>query len=265
MLSRAILDLLFPRLCVLCGKKGADVTDLCPEHEFALKPFPGAGCPRCGRSFAAPIAAAGPEARRCPQCAGMPPGFLQASGALQYPGTGRELLLAWKLQRRREAMFPLLRAALEKLRDLQDAERRAGKRGPWSAIEAVTFVPLHRKKRRERGFNQAEDLAREIALEMKIPFRALLVRTRATSPQASGADANARRQNVHEAFGLRKRLAWPVRARPLPRTLLLIDDVFTSGATAQECARVLRAAGVRRVLVLTALRGGDGMVSSSIR
>ncbi|HET6201839.1 MAG TPA: phosphoribosyltransferase family protein [Planctomycetota bacterium] len=119
----------------------------------------------------------------------------------------------------------------------------------------VAAVPLHARKRRERGFNQSEAIARDLATQLGLPFRDLLLRTRDTPPQGSPTTLS-RARNVEGAFALRPR---GLRRR-LPRlrgaAVLLVDDVMTSGATLSACARVLRRAGARRVYALAAARGG---------
>lgn len=106
--------------------------------------------------------------------------------------------------------------------------------------ELLIPVPLHSARLRERGYNQALELAQPLARAFAIPLRAdLLVRTRATPPQ-TGLDAKTRRRNLRGAFALAEGTA-------LPEHVALIDDVMTTGATLRECARVLRRAGVARV------------------
>lgn len=109
-------------------------------------------------------------------------------------------------------------------------------------------VPLHPRRRRERGFNQSELLAREIARRTgTLVVPGALVRRQDTRPQ-TGLSAAARRANVKDAFAVRQ------RARIAGRCVVLIDDVFTTGATAQACARVLREAGALDVRLLTLAR-----------
>jgi ComF family protein len=109
-------------------------------------------------------------------------------------------------------------------------------------------VPLHPRRRRERGFNQSELLATELARRTGLRLAPLaLVRRRDTAPQA-GLTAAARRANVEGAFAVRQ------RARVSGRPVVLVDDVLTTGATARGCARVLREAGAAEVRVLTVAR-----------
>ncbi len=101
-------------------------------------------------------------------------------------------------------------------------------------------VPLHRSRLRERGYNQALELARPLARRLGVPLRHdLLIRTKSTAAQ-SELDAPTRRRNVRGAFGLRAEA-------PLPAHVAVLDDVMTTGATLAECARVLKRAGVARV------------------
>jgi ComF family protein len=115
--------------------------------------------------------------------------------------------------------------------------------------DMVVPVPLFAWRRLRRGFNQAEDLARQLEL----PVCRALVRTRRTAPQ-SGLTAAARRRNVRNAFAI---APWGQRATRLRlegRTILLVDDVQTTGATLEACATVLMDAGAREVRALTAAR-----------
>jgi ComF family protein len=116
--------------------------------------------------------------------------------------------------------------------------------------DVVTPVPLHWRRRWERGFNQAELLAREIARTSGIPFASTLRRTRSTTAQA-GLSNTARRRNVSAAFRCRD----TVRSGALRgKRVLLIDDVMTTGSTAAACARALKDAGAARVALLTVAR-----------
>ena len=113
--------------------------------------------------------------------------------------------------------------------------------------EAVVPVPLHRRRRRERGFNQAELLGRAIARVARRPCRRLLVKTASRPPQA-GLSAPARHRNAAGAYRAR------LPAHLLGKRLLLVDDVYTTGATVEACTKTLLAAGARAVDVLTLAR-----------
>jgi ComF family protein len=118
-------------------------------------------------------------------------------------------------------------------------------------IDEVTWVPLSSRRLRRRGFDQAEVLARHVARALEAPVRAMLVRARDTRAQARLTGPERRR-----ALGG----AFLARGPGPPPRVLLVDDVLTTGATAATCASVLKGAGVRRVMVLTAARSLDDPV-----
>jgi competence protein ComFC len=109
-------------------------------------------------------------------------------------------------------------------------------------------VPLHRSRQMERQFNQAEEIARSIGIETGLPVMPLLKRVRRTETQTR-LSRNQRMENLKGAFALRK------TACGVPPQIILVDDVFTTGSTVDECAKVLRKAGAGRIAVLTVMRG----------
>ena len=116
-------------------------------------------------------------------------------------------------------------------------------------FDAITAVPLHWRRRWQRGFNQSDLLARAVARRTGIPHIAMLRRVRATATQA-GLSNSRRRRNVAAAFAPRRRAATLARGKKI----LLIDDVMTTGSTAAACARALKQAGAARVALLTLAR-----------
>jgi ComF family protein len=115
-----------------------------------------------------------------------------------------------------------------------------------SAADALTFVPSSRTSMAERGYNTAHELARALSRDASLPCLQLLRKTRETKDQASLGRAE-RRENLRDAFV----------SSPSPRRVILVDDVMTTGTTADTCARALRAAGAFDVSVLTFARAGD--------
>lgn len=179
--------------------------------------------------------------RMCERCLSAPPGFETARSAGVYAGSLRATIHAFKYERRRTLAAPL--AAL----------MRAAGADLLADADAVVPVPLHPWRVMHRGFNQADDLARHLGR----PVWRLLRRTR-HGPSQSRLDGRERQRNVHHAFARRFSLAFgpgtPASARLTRSTVVLIDDVMTTGATLDACSRVLLEAGATSVRALTAAR-----------
>lgn len=147
-----------------------------------------------------------------------------------YEGALRDILHAFKYDKRRSVASRLARLMSERGRAV------------LAGADFVVPVPLHPRRQRERGFNQSEDLARGLPL----PLLTALTRVKATRPQVD-LPAAARRDNVRDAFVL-------AVAPPRGATIVLVDDVTTTGATLEACARALRRARVGEIRALTAAR-----------
>ena len=225
----AVLDLVFPALCPVCQViLDADRRDpLCGRCWCSITRLGPPGCDVCGAASPTVVSFTGSQR--------VEHGREGARAAAIYEGALREALHAFKFSRKRALARPLGDLALEQCA----ASLPEG-------IEAVIPVPLARERERERGFNQALLLARRIAGRLELPTRPRwLVRVRATRPQ-SDLSAAERRANVRGAFRASRRVAG--------RHVVVVDDILTTGATLEACARALRAAGARRVGVLTVAR-----------
>jgi len=161
--------------------------------------------------------------------------FDRAAVAGPYEGTLRRAIHLLKYDR----MTPLARPL---------GERLALAAQDFSAFDAIVPAPLHWGRRWDRGFNQAELLAREVSRRTRIPVDRRLLRTRSTPPQA-GLSAAERRRNVQGAFQ-----AAGDKAAIRGKKLIVVDDVMTTGATLEACARALKRAGAAQVAVLTLAR-----------
>ena len=221
---------LLPPRCLVCTEPGADGIDLCAACREAL-PWNRCACARCGL----PLALAAPA---CPACLRRPPPFAATAAVFRYGFPLDRLVPRFKFHG-----------------DLAAGALLAGLLAPTLAAaprpQALVPVPLHRRRLRERGYDQALELARPLARALDVPLLAdALRRTRATAAQST-LRAGARRRNVRGAFGVSASARWPAH-------VALVDDVMTTGATLRECARVLRAAGVARVDVWVAARAEGG-------
>jgi ComF family protein len=201
-------------------------------------------CAACGERVVSPRLSERDGSLFCLQCMQNEPAFARAAAYGSYDGGMRDLVHLLKYERVRPAANVLGRMLAEVVADLAEAFA--------SEPPVVIAVPLHSSKAQERGFNQSELIARAMlklkpaALDVKLNTTAL-VRSRATESQ-TGLTPLQRRENVRGAF--RVSHCEPIRGRDI----LLIDDVFTTGTTVSECARVLRRAGARRVFVATVAR-----------
>jgi ComF family protein len=168
--------------------------------------------------------------RRCVECAGRRLAFARARSAVVYDEHARRLVSAWKERGRRDLVATLAEI-------VADVIARPD-------VDAISFVPGDRERRRERGHVPAARLADALGNLWSLPVEILLVRTRLTPRQASLPRAE-RRGNVRGAFSARD---------VAPARVALVDDVYTTGATASACATVLRRAGARRVEVVCLAR-----------
>lgn len=220
-----LLDFLYPPLCISCGKSG-------PGQE-------GGVCARCWSA----LKRVGPEDELWRE---MEP-RLAAGGAVDG-------LLSCFLFEREGVLQRILHSL--KYEGIKSAGVRLGREvgrllaasPPWSDAACIVPVPLHKARRRERGYNQSETIARGASGACGIPVTpSLLARTRDTESQTK-LDAGERRKNVEGAFAARTRGMEPLSGK----TVIVMDDVITSGATIRACALELRRAGAARVLAASA-------------
>jgi ComF family protein len=236
-LSR-LLDLLFPRLCPLCGEVSDRAGRLICWTCFARLPLhtvDDAVCRHCGLA---------PEGRvdgpfLCDGCRQSPPGFERARTAAPFRGGIRAMLHAFKYNGATWLCADLVDWLEGAVRTYYDPAQ----------IDLVLPVPLHASKLRQRSYNQAALLAASLARRLQLEVRPDALRRNWATPTQTRLSAHARRQNVHGAFGV----AHPEWVRG--RTLLLVDDVMTTGATLDEGSRCLKAAGAWRVWAIAVARG----------
>ncbi|HEX6613294.1 MAG TPA: ComF family protein [Rhodanobacteraceae bacterium] len=216
-----VLRGLLPSRCLLCGARGEHDLDLCADCAAEL-PRNECCCARCSLPLEAP-------APLCGRCVRRAPPWDAAWAPFRYAYPLDRLETRFK--------FGADLAAGKLLASLW-----IGSRAPAELPQAVIPVPLHRSRLRSRGYNQALELARPLAKALRVPLlREALRRTRATDAQTE-LSALQRRRNVRGAFATQF-------DGGVPRHVAVLDDVFTTGATLAECARVLKRAGVERVEV----------------
>jgi len=238
--TRAVADLLYPLSCPACRawlpRAGAQPGDFCPPCLEMMVPVKPPFCAICAEPFAGDIT----MDFTCPNCAGREHAFEFAVSRHLSRGPVREAVHRLKYGGVRPARLGLARLMAPALEE----ERLRGV--PWLLVP----VPLHPRKQRRRGYNQSGELTRVLSHLTGLAWCEALRRIRFTESQA-GLDRADRLKNLQGAFAVTPRLAKRLEGQPV----LLVDDVFTTGATANECALVLRRHGAARVAVLTAARG----------
>jgi ComF family protein len=227
------LSCLFPNRCFFCGAVLVGEACICPSCGSGMKPIPPDRCVRCG---APSTGTAGKPAKDCPQCREFDWSFSSNMSIFEFTGMTRDLVHQYKFRGRR---------SLHRF----FADRALCVREYVLAHDVLVPVPLTPRRAAGRGFNQSELIARRIGRALAVPCLASTLKRRGTSPPQSGVpDLRTRVRNVRDQFFLRRSDA--IRGR----SVLLVDDVLTTGATASACARVLLDGGARKVDLLTIAR-----------
>jgi competence protein ComFC len=228
--------LAFPSVCRRCGALLENPAErlVCPDCWAALAPCKASHCPVCGRFFDGDG-----DSHPCGACLRRRSPLAAVRSAARYDGAVKEILLLFKYRGLRPLGRPL---AVFLHRALGEDDP------PWKGADLLVPVPLHRARRRERGFNQAGVLARELSRLTEIPVAVRILRKTAPLRPQAGRSAAERRKAVRGAFRVAR--AGNVRGR----IVVLVDDVCTTGSTLGECARVLRRAGAAEVRAVTVAR-----------
>lgn len=223
-----ILSLFYPPECALCGEPLGSGRPICDRCANLLPPLEGGRCRVCGDLLSDPYLAL------CPVCGTRIRPFQRIVSLAPYEGGWKGLIHLFKIDGEK-AIGRWLGELLANLARNEHLSR---------GVSAVSYVPMTREERRGRGFNQAELLARYVAKGLRLPLVKTLVKVRRTPPQRT-LSADERRENLRGAFE-------PVRSGG--GGVILVDDICTTAATVDECARALVDAGRTPVVVLTVAR-----------
>ncbi len=232
--AELVLQAVFPPTCVKCGEGlfGQVEAFVCSSCENELCWIGEGACRLCS----APAGAHANLGKGCAQCRPHALRFTRAAAVMSYRSPAREVIHAFKFHDHRRLARPLADLMVKRLVEVDFP----------SHFDCVMPVPLHADRLRERGYNQAHLLAARVAEKLSLPLRLdILKRVRATDPQALLGPMQ-RHTNPVGAFA-----AGPHQAG---RSVLLVDDVLTTGTTVSECAVVLRAAGWERIYVVVVAR-----------
>lgn len=215
----ALADFVFPQVCIGCGKMGRHVCENC------LSGFPPARpkCLSCGRK--------NPFGVYCNKC------YREAKpknviARYAFVGALRELVHQFKYEDCTILQKPL-----------GQEMSKVVTRIPGYKEYAITYIPLAKKRRLRRGYNQAELLAEAVSRELTLPLKDLLARVDTVESQVEVVDPKERKRNIKDVFNVKDNVE-------IPQKVILIDDVVTTGATLEEATRVLKEAGAKDVYVV---------------
>lgn len=229
---RTAADLLFPRRCPVCGgvamPKGRLICPACLKQlSFVSSP----ACMKCGKEIGSR------EQEYCADCIRRKKSFTRGFALLNYDSRAAVSMAAVKYHNKREYLDFYARAAALRF---EKHFRQAG-------IQVIVPVPVHASRLKTRGFNQAAVLAEKLSAELGIPWEELLIRVKKTDPQKSLGSAE-RLKNLRGAFEAEQEAGkW--------ERVLLVDDIYTTGSTAEICSRALLKTGVKQVFVFAVCIG----------
>ena len=223
----------FPSFCKICGTllESPEEKVLCRTCLDKITPHRASFCPSCGRFFEG----AG-DPHLCSACLTETPPFSVHRSGAKYRGSLKDALLLFKYRRYRILGKNLAEFIAEALKK---------EVGLWWGVDVIVPVPLHRRRRWERGFNQAEVLAKELGRIRRIPVETRALKKVKNVPPQTSLEHGERRSNVRDAYRIDD------EDRICDKIVLLVDDVYTTGSTLRECAAVLKKAGVKDVRAVT--------------
>ncbi|MCQ2422980.1 MAG: ComF family protein [Lachnospiraceae bacterium] len=238
----SILEFLYPPRCPICdGVRFSDEPVCCPscieQVSYVSAPY----CMCCGRPIERD------DREFCYDCSRKKRNYSGGVSLGAYEGALKESVLRFKFHGREE--FASWYA--EKLTERYEKELFR------FHATLILPVPMHKRKERRRGYNQAASLAKELSERLSVPVRSdILLRTRYTEPQKNLNDV-ARLQNLLNAFAVEEEKLTEYKKNHSIERVILVDDIYTTGSTMEACARVLKKAGVERIMPVTiAVAGG---------
>lgn len=231
-----LLDLIFPRRCPVCHEAALPPYHICPACRARLPFIETKRCEKCGK----PVPGTD---RLCDDCRTRPHAFDRGLGLLVYDETMREAMSYLKYKGRKEYGEALGELLAEYTGDLAAL---------WQP-DVIVPIPLHPKKMNTRTYNQAAEIARPLSRAFGIPLAETMLRRKNETAAMKNLDVSDRLRNLEGAFG-------PGEGFVPARCALLVDDIYTTGATMDAAAMALREGGIREICFLTVCIGGGFMV-----
>jgi len=240
---RDVIGLFYPALCQVCGKKSGQpdqvlCEDCLKKIKKRLPPF----CIKCGRQLPGEPGLMG----KCPDCKKIDPYYDRALSAFCYEGILKNLVHDFKYKK----LTSLVREFVELTLDFMNTH------GMDKNIDLILCIPMHPARLLKREINTSHILARALAKKLDIQYSSKILKKGKNTPPQSRLKRNERMNNIKGSFSLRKKGKAIVR----DKNILLVDDLFTTGSTVNECSRVLKEASSGHVEVITLARGGDRLL-----
>lgn len=229
-MAKSLLDVFFPPVCICCGARISEAGMLCSECYGRLRFIEAPFCRICGR----PLQISDDDAV-CTECRAGKKAFETARSAFVYGDIVKDLVLSLKYGDKTDLAFWMARMMVNAGRDILDG------------ADMLVCVPLHPLRLLDRKYNQSALLAENISKLSGVPFSPFVLKRVKRTAKQGHFSRNERYSNLTGAFDFFK-------SAETARTYVLIDDVMTSGATAEYCARALKRGGAREVSVLTFAR-----------
>lgn len=231
-LMRDIAEILLPEknTCLVCGYKATYIgsSHICMHCESLLPRLEGLLCARCSKPMEN-------DGDLCNECIRMEKVFERSLALFQYKGKAKELINDFKYHNKSYLYKMFGYQMVQFLNNKNEID-----------IDAVVPVPIHKSKELKRGYNQSTLLASYISFNLSLPMVKLIKRNKETKPQ-SQLRGYARWSNMADAFSILDR-------RHVPHKLLLVDDIYTTGSTVNECSKVLKQNGANQIICLTIAR-----------
>ncbi|MCG8068767.1 MAG: ComF family protein [Candidatus Thiodiazotropha taylori] len=224
-----LLKQLYPQSCLLCGAQTDHRSRFCDPCYQSL-PFNHHACPRC----ALPLPADAPAETRCGACLKSELPYASCHTALRYEAPSNHLITQLKFRHQLHLTKPLARLITDRLGELQNPP------------DLMLPVPLHQQRMRERGFNQAQELARVVAKHYRIPLEDRLVKRARNTKAQSDLSERLRRNNLRHAFRVHGSLQGS--------RVAILDDVITTGSTINELSKTLQRHGAAEITVWAVAR-----------
>ncbi len=228
-----LLDIVVPRLCIACGTFTKGQTPFCPQCEAKIKLILPPYCPICGKPLPK-----GNQPHICGSCLQEIPFFDKARSVFYYQNSIREAIIKFKFAESLSLTDFWVKSILKHLNSFIEQ----------ISPDLICPVPLHITRLRQRGYNQSWLIAKKLGKNIGIKSRARVLMKRKVTLDQVGLSMAKRKLNVRNSFEVNP------KEKVAKKCILLIDDVFTSGSTVNECARILKKSGAKRVYVITLAR-----------